>query len=191
MFKQLTQGQQKGLAIGLLLIVVLLIIQILIAPLVSSSHLYKEEISDLQFKLSKYQQAVDNKAELENQLNALKAELASGKLFQSNIAPGVVAASLQNQIRQIVEKAGGQLISTQVLTEKKEDSFTRVSVNVRLTGNDQVLQRLLFHIESAKPLLLINKIALSSNRRRHKAGAKLNRLNMSLEIATYLSLKAS
>lgn len=189
MYQQLTRRQRKGLAIGLLVIVVLLIIQMLIVPVISTSALYNEEIEDLQFKLNKYQHAVDNKANLEAQLQLLKEELAETQLFQSNIAPGIVAATLQNRIRQIVEKIDGNLISTQVMPEKNESSFTRVAINVRLTGNDKVLQQLLFELESATPLLFVDKVGLSSNRRASRAGTKSNPLNVSLEVSTYLSSK--
>jgi general secretion pathway protein M len=189
MYQQLTRRQRKGLAIGLLVIVVLLIIQMLIVPVISTNALYNEEIEDLQFKLNKYQHAVDNKANLEAQLQLLKEELAETQLFQSNIAPGIVAATLQNRIRQIVEKIDGNLISTQVMPEKNENTFTRVAINVRLTGNDSVLQQLLFELESSTPLLFVDKVGLSSNRRPSRAEAKSNPLNISLEASTYLYSK--
>jgi len=189
MYQQLTRRQRKGLAIGLLVIVVLLIIQMLIVPVMSTNALYNEEIEDLQFKLNKYQHAVDNKTNLEAQLQLLKEELVEAQLFQSNIAPGIVAATLQNRIRQIVEKIDGNLISTQVMPEKNENNFTRVAINVRLTGSDKVLQQLLFELESATPLLFVDKVGLSSNRRPSRVKTKSKPLNMSLEVSTYLSLK--
>jgi len=189
MYQQLTRRQRKGLAIGLLVMVVLLIIQMLIVPVISTNTLYNEEIEDLQFKLNKYQHAVDNKANLEAQLQLLKEELAETQLFQSNIALGIVAATLQNRIRQVVEKINGNLISTQVMPEKNESNFTRVAINVRLTGNDKVLQQLLFELESAMPLLFVDKVGLSSNRRPSRAETRSNPLNISLEVSTYLSSK--
>ena len=74
-----------------------------------------------------------------------------------------------------------------MLAEKKEQQFTRLAINVRLTGNDLVLHQLLFELEMARPILTIEKLTVSSRRRSRRQNTDVNGVhNITLEIASYV-----
>ncbi len=187
MFESLTNKQQRYLAIELLVVVVLLVIWLFIAPLWKVQGEYAEQASDLRFQLSKYEQVISNKRVISNNKTELQTSLKEARLFHDNLAHGVVAAQVQNTIREIVEKSQGSLVSTRILPEKQEGQLTRLAINVRLTGDDLVLQQLLFDLEMARPLLLIEKLTVSSRKRsRRRNSGSVGAHNITLEIASYL-----
>jgi hypothetical protein len=74
----------------------------------------------------------------------------------------------------VVGKAGGSLTSTQVLEPEPLGDFERISVNVRMTGPTPALQKSLYALESAFPLLVIDDLLVVSRRAaRRKRGQKV------------------
>jgi general secretion pathway protein M len=60
-----------------------------------------------------------------------------------------------------VKQAGGELISTQVIPERKEEQFIRVAVKLRMTGSTQVLRDVLHSFESGtagNPILFVENL---------------------------------
>jgi len=187
MFDNLTNKQQRHLAIELLIVVILLVLWLFIKPLWKTYASHAEQVLDLRFQLAKYEQAINSKTIISSNKASLQELLKDANLFHKNIAHGVVAAKVQNTIREMVEKSQGSLVSTQVLPEKKEEQFTRLAVNVRLTGDDLVLHQLLFEIEMARPILTIEKLTVSSRRRSRRQNTDVKGVhNITLEIASYV-----
>ena len=187
MFHNLTNKQQRYLAIELLIVAVLLVLWLLITPLWTVYTSHAEQALDLRFQLAKYGQAINSKTVIASNKASLQALLKDAKLFHENIAHGVVAAKMQNTIREMVEKSQGSLVSTQVLPEKKGEQFTRLAVNVRLSGDDLVIHQLLFELEMARPILTIEKLTVSSRRRSRRQNTNVNGVhNITLEIASYV-----
>lgn len=186
MINQLSKQQQKGLALFLLGVVLIVFIQIVIAPPIALYNSKMSEVDDLRFKLAKYQQAVGNKKSLETKLVSLRNNIDEAQLYQAGVAPGVVAANLQNKVRQLVETLGASIISTQVLTEKIEKKLVKVAISVRLTVKDKQLEELLYQLESSQPVLFIDKLSIATSRRPETKTLKHLPLNLSLELSTYI-----
>ena len=65
---------------------------------------------------------------------------------------------MQEFIKQSIVQAGGQLSSTQVLPSAEKDEFERITVNVRMTGNIEVLRAVLYKLETSTPLIIIDQL---------------------------------
>ncbi len=61
-------------------------------------------------------------------------------------------------IKQAIIEAGGQLSSTQGLPVVTKNNFNRIPINVRMTGNSEVLRAVLHKIETATPLVVVEQI---------------------------------
>ena len=70
----------------------------------------------------------------------------------------LASADLQTLIKEAVNSVGGELISTQVIPERKEEQFTRVAVKLRMTGSTQMLRDVLHSFESNRPLLFVENL---------------------------------
>jgi len=192
MFENLTKKQQRNLAIELFIVFILLVLWLFVTPLWKTYASHAEQTLDLRFQLAKYEQAINSKTIIASNKASLQKLLQDANLFHENIAHGVVAAKVQNTIREMVEKSQGSLVSTQVLPERKEEQFTRLAVNVRLTGDDLVLHQLLFEIEMARPILTIEKLTVSSRRRSRRQNTNVKGVhNITLEVASYIMRDAT
>jgi hypothetical protein len=84
---------------------------------------------------------------------------------------------VQQQVKAIIESNGGRLASTQVLPESDEGGFTRVTIRVQILVNDVVaLQKTLYALESATPLLFMDNVQLRARtvRKRVPAAVSVN-----------------
>jgi len=189
MFQQLSAKQQRYLAIELLALLVLLILWLFIVPLWINTSEKIEQVEELRFRLTKYQQAIQNGPALTIEKNNLDGELREADLYYSGMAPGVAAATIQTTIREMVNTVEGNLISTRILAEKKSENFTKISISVALNSGDAVLQELLYQLEASRPLLLVEKVVINSTRRPNIIKPQTTPLRITLEIAGFLVRK--
>jgi general secretion pathway protein M len=84
---------------------------------------------------------------------------------------------MQDLIKQIIVGAGGQLTSTQAIPSENNapDSnspFNHIVVRVSMTGNSEMLRTVLYKIETAIPLMIIDQIDIRPvrGRRNRKTG---------------------
>ena len=86
--------------------------------------------------------------------------------------------------------AGGQLSSTQALPVTNKDAFKRITVSVRMTGSSQVLQSVLYKIETSEPLIIINQLDIRPMRgTRNKVTRQIedsNDLNVNFQAVSFM-----
>jgi general secretion pathway protein M len=142
------------LLIGVVLIAVLGIL----GPLISIGNDYRDRLEELEFKLQKMRKIAAEKDFWLNRLEEIKKQGKSeGRLIARDTA-ALASADLQTLIKEAVNRAGGELISTQVIPERKEEQFTRVAVKLRMTGSTQVLRDVLHSFESGHPILFVENL---------------------------------
>lgn len=151
-------NKSKAAALGLLLAVLALGFLGVVAPLLAISGGYAERIDELQFKLQKLRKVAAEKGYWLNQLEEIKKQgQTEGRLISRDTA-ALASADLQTLIKEAVNQAGGELISTQVIPERKEEQFIRVAVKLRMTGSTQVLRDVLYAFESGHPILFVENL---------------------------------
>ncbi len=84
-----------------------------------------------------------------------------GGAFGHHFMYALAAASLQARIKAAVEASDGRLASSQVLPPARSGPYTRVRVSVRLTIDNDGLQRLLYELESKPPLARVDNLLVS------------------------------
>ncbi|MBS1214897.1 MAG: ral secretion pathway protein [Proteobacteria bacterium] len=95
-------------------------------------------------------------------------------------------------IKESVTAAGGELISTQVIPERKEEQFTRIAVKVRMTGSTPVLRDVLHAFETRKPVLFVENLNLRPIRiiqpagPGRKAGHVADKLSVDFDVVGFM-----
>jgi general secretion pathway protein M len=95
-------------------------------------------------------------------------------------------------IKKMVTDAGGELISTQVIPERKEQQFTRIAVKVRMTGSTVALRDVLYALETGNPILFIENLNLRPIRigQMRRPGAKAasvpDNLSVDFDVVGYM-----
>lgn len=182
--------QQRILAVGILVVVVLLFVLLIVTPLISKALDLNESKSSLVFKLQQYERILA-KSDLvtESMANITKAQDSQG-YFNLQETDALASADMQEFIKKAIVDAGGQLSSTQALPVSNKDDFKRITVSVRMTGNSEVLRSVLYKIETSEPLIIINQIDIRPMRgTRNKITRQLeasNELNVNFQAVSFM-----
>ena len=149
---------QRWLALGLLFFIVSLIVLAVVVPLVSKGLELNETKEDLAFTLKKYERILAGKNAVTSNIQSLKQQHQDQSYFNTQGTSALASAQMQEFIKQAIVQAGGQLSSTQVLPATSKDNFNRITVSVRMTGNIEVLRAVLYKLETATPLIVIDQM---------------------------------
>lgn len=149
---------QRWLAVGLLAFVVLLVILVIVLPVINKGLELHETKENLAFTLGKYERILAGKDAIVRNIAAIKQQHERQGYFNTQGTSALASAQMQEFIKQTIVQAGGQLSSTQVLPSTNKDKFSRITVSVRMTGNIEVLRSVLYKLETATPLIVIEQM---------------------------------
>ena len=149
---------QRWLAVGLLAFIVLLVGLIIVVPIVGKGLELHETKENLAFTLKRYEQILSGKGAIVGNIAAIKQQHEEQGYFNTQGTSALASAQMQEFIKQAIVQAGGQLSSTQVLPPTSRDKFNRITISVRMTGNIEVLRAVLYKLETATPLIVIEQL---------------------------------
>jgi general secretion pathway protein M len=149
---------QRWLAVGLLAFIALLVCMLIFVPIVIKGLELHESKENLAFTLKKYEQILAGKEAIVGNIEAIKQQHEEQGYFNTQGTSALASAQMQEYIKQAIVQAGGQLSSTQVLPPTLKDKFNRITVSVRMTGNIEVLRSVLYKLETAAPLIVIEQL---------------------------------
>ena len=179
-------------ALALLIGMVLIFSLGIFGPLLAISESYRERIEDSEFKLQKLRNIAAEKDFWLKRLEEIKKQgKAEGRLIARDTA-ALASADLQSLIKEAVNRANGELISTQVIPEHKEEQFNRVAVKVRMTGSTQALRDILHSFESGHPILFVDNLNIRPIRNvqpmlpGRKAGKVTDKLSVDFDVIGYI-----
>lgn len=186
----LSDTQQRLLALALLILPALLVYFALVAPYLDWIRSNEEQIADLRFQLERLTATAAEEPLWRSRLEAVRTHQTSDRHYLSGDTPALASAELQKHLGEIIRTAGGELTSTQVLPNRQEQRFIRISVLVRFTANTSSLREVLYRIESNRPLLMVDSLTIRSlpGRLDPKTRKLLpaDRLNVDMEVEGYM-----
>ena len=152
------QEAQHWLALGLLILVLIFIGLLVVLPIVNKGMDLDEAINSQAFKLQQYQRILAQKDSVINSIEKIKEQQESQGYFNKQDTDALASADMQEFIKKAILDAGGQLSSTQATPVTNKNGFNRITVRVRMMGNSEVLRAVLYKIETATPLIIIDQI---------------------------------
>jgi general secretion pathway protein M len=191
----LTAQQQRWLAVGLLIVVISIAGLLIIVPAFSKVLELNETKNNLLFKLQQYERILAKKDAVIASRDKIKQQSTEQGYFNGQETEAVASAEMQDLIKQIIVGAGGQLTSTQAIpTEDNalDDNtpFNHIAVRVSMTGNSEVLRTVLYKIETAIPLMIIDQIDIRPvrGRRNRKTGLidSTNELAINFQVVSFM-----
>lgn len=113
--------------------------------------------------LSRHLRYLAQKNAIAARLESARAELkaAESQLLSGDTQP-VIAANLQDTVRTLAGQVGTEIIATRVLNPEAAGPFTKISIQVEVSGQIDQLAHLIEGIESANKLLLVDEVNLRS-----------------------------
>ncbi|NYT47454.1 MAG: type II secretion system protein M [Candidatus Methanofishera endochildressiae] len=190
MLKLNNTQQQRWLALGLLLGIIISVGAFIIVPWLNNLSEINDKIDEQVFRIKRYQRVIASREEVLMDVEQGRKEINALGYFNTQASFSLATAELQNSIKAMAVDAGGELSSSQVLPNKEQDGLTRIAVKVRLTGDMEMLRSLLYQIEIKKPLLIIENITVvpapkKRNRKTRKAELTGN-IVVTLEVSSYM-----
>lgn len=181
---------QRWLAVGLLVWVVLVVLSIVIFPLIGKGLELHDKKEDLAFTLKKYENILAGKNAIIGNIEDIKQQHEEQGYFNTQGTSAIASAQMQEFIKQAIVQAGGQLSSTQVLPSANKDKFNPITVSVRMTGNIEVLRSVLYKLETATPLIVIEQLDIRPmrsirNRLTHQIEPS-NGLNINFQAVSFM-----
>lgn len=187
---KLNKRHRRWLALALLGAVVLLFVFSVIVPIAGVFRENRESIEELEFRLQRYLKIIRSKEELLDRAEEVRAQIAEEGYFSMRETAALASADMQKMIKEIVAKAGGQLTSTQVVPVQEGEEFPRIAIKVRISGSIDVLREVLYEVESARPLLIVENLNIQPIRGvRNRLTRQLepsDQLNVTLDMAGFM-----
>lgn len=168
--ERLPRARQRLLAVTLALVAGVLALVIVLTPVLERHRHYDTAIAEAAHRLERLQAAVARTPDLEAEVSARRAALSSADLFLREGSDSLAAAQMQEALRGMVDAAGGDTGSTQVLEPRDVDSFTRIGVRIRLEGDIETLREFLHAVETSRPMLLVEDLQVQPDARRQRRG---------------------
>ena len=156
--------REKGLVALTLFILALVVGRYLIlVPVLERRERVKTELELQPQRLEKNLRYIDQKGEIMAALEKARAEL---KAFEPALlagdTPSVSASDLQQAVQGLATKEGTQVISTRVLNPEVMGPFTKIPIQLEISGQIEQIANLVRGIETTERLLAINEINIRS-----------------------------
>ena len=182
-------AEKHGLLALLILLALLLAFHlVLIQPAITQKRANAARIETLALQFSQFSRAGAGITRLQGEIDRLRAIETGGGDFLAAQAPAIAAASLQRDLKAMIEASGGELISSQALPGRAEEARPRVTIQAELRADMAALRAALYQLMIHRPLLFTDKIMIQRRNlslgRRDRAGGLLE---VQLEVSAYLA----
>jgi len=188
MIAALPGKQQRWIAIGLLIAVLIVVFSVIVLPLWSANTSRQEIIQVLGERLANLRRMADEDATLRPRLELLKrAQIENGHYLKGS-SETVAAAELQRLVKSISGGNNITVTSTRIMPASKEEDFVRIEIRIRLRGSLTGIIESVYDLESNETFLFLNNLSLhDASRRRPTRAIVAKPVDAELEIAAYMA----
>jgi general secretion pathway protein M len=193
----LTPGSalSRALALGLLASTLALVYLGAVRPILGAYQSSQARIEQLRDQGARFQRMAARRAELEGALAVAVRDPAHSRHYLQATSPALAVAELQAHLSRLIAAAKGRLQSTQALTagEGEGEELRQVRLRVRLSADVEALRDLLYRLESATPLVVLDELSIRARPMRARRGspAPQPQLEVQLEAVGFLPAGAS
>ena len=156
--------REKGLVgVTLLVLLVVLARYFVISPLAERREWVERQLELQPQLLEKNLRYLNRKAEIESGLEKARGELGRLEpvLFAGD-TPSVSASSLQEMMQTIANTMGPQVISTRVLNPETKGVFTKIPIQIEVSGQIDQVTNLIKGLEAMDKLLVVDELNVRS-----------------------------
>ncbi len=161
---QRLSGRERGL-VALTLVIFLLVLAryLLVSPFLERREWVKSQLEFQPQLLEKNLRYLGQRERIAASLEKGRGELKTAESsLLSGDTPSVSASDLQQTVQALAAKEGTQVISTRVLNPETTGSFTKIPIQVEVSGQIDQVANLIKGIESAEKLLVVTEMNIRS-----------------------------
>lgn len=154
---QAPESKHKLYAAIILFIALLILLFIVVFPMFALYNSTKEDVASLQHRLLQYKTISRKTSGLSNKLDKLQAFNEDQEYYFAEDKAALVSAELQGIIKEVLNRQGAKILSTQPVTSGNQDE-RQIKVSVHCRADIISLRNLVYELESHIPVLIIDKI---------------------------------
>jgi general secretion pathway protein M len=168
-----------------------------VAPLVAAFEDNAGSIEDARAMLQRYRALAEQRPAMAERLATQQERAASAAGYLQGPSDALAAAQLQDRVKSVIEGAGGELRSTQILPAKAiegDAGIRRAALRVQFAITIEGLQETLYDLESGQPYLLIDQLSVREQRTRRRRSDEPEteaQLDVTLELSGYLHAESA
>jgi len=182
---ELPSWASRCFAVALLLAVLAAVYLYVVSPVLAAYREAEEDLAQSRELLVRYQRLAATTASQEMRLAELSARQSDTGVYLSGTTDALAAAELQDRIRRVVVRHGGQLRSIQNLPAGADGDFRDIAVRVQINANLSSFHHLIYQLEAEKPFLFVDHLDVRNRRANRRAA--LENLDPELSIRFDLS----
>lgn len=162
-WQRLSKRERMLVAATLVVFFVVLSRFLLVSPILERRSWVKSQLDIQPQLLEKNLRYVAQKEQMTAALEAARSEL---KAVESRLltgdTPSVSASDLQETIQALASKEGTQVITTRVLNPEAAGSFTKIPIQMEISGQIDQIANLVKGIEASPKLLVVDEVNVRS-----------------------------
>lgn len=191
----LSRSMSRTLALALLALGAILLVFGVIDPLLAMKRDYGAAIERSQRLLDGYRTRQADVRSLTAELASLRSDQPSKRTYLVATNATLAGAQLQSHLKTVVEAAGGELVTTQIIERQNAGGSPQITVRAQMTGSIGALRQIFHRLESEHPLLFIDNVtihapdapnAVADPMRGRMVGTGADRLSVGYDIYGYL-----
>jgi general secretion pathway protein M len=138
-------------------------------PWMEQVHALEQEIQLLDERMPRYHRLLGTLPGLQTELERVSNKEEFKDFYFEAKTPALAGAELQRTVKKMVEAAGGQVTSTQLLPSPGDEQPPKVRIRTQLKGTTDVLLDVLYQIEQARPFLFVEQLSVRAAAPRRRA----------------------
>ena len=154
----LSPSVRRLLALAIPVLLLGMVYAMLVRPSLAELSANSKAVSQLTDSLARYRQIAARGPELAQQADELRKTGAESEGYLPGESEAVAGAALQDRLKGLVARSGGQLGSIQILPAQQEGDARRITARGEMTLGTEGLRQVLYSIESDQPYLFIDSI---------------------------------
>lgn len=158
----LTPALSRTLALAVLFVLALLGWFAVASPLIAMVSDRQNDIETLHTRLASLSAAVARIPELERRGREAKAALDAAGGVWVGAGDSAIAATLQDQLRQVVTKSDGVVKSTSYLGATTDADLQSIRIRLSADGTLDTLQHTLAAVENARPPMFVESMMITA-----------------------------
>jgi hypothetical protein len=173
--------EHKLIAVAMLVIALLLVLFLLVLPAHALYKGTKEKVASLQHRLYQYKAISQKTKGLSNKLANLQAFNEDQEYYFEQGKAAIVSAELQGIIKDVLNRHGATVLSTQPVTSGNIDE-RQIKISVHCRTDITSLRNFIYELETFIPVLVIDKFNIGRGYRTTFRDQVSNNSNQALNI---------
>ena len=176
MMRAVAEGGDSRLTAVLLLVIAAIGVYLLCFHWFLLRHAeYAADLDGLREQLARFEAVAAQREPLEGQLRAIREGREDSSLFLSEADFNEAAAAMSDRLNNMVSTLAGddcQIVSRQPVRPRAQERYERVTVNVRMRCQSDDMLKILYRLESATPMVIVDDLNIVRTRARRSRGGE-------------------